>query len=68
MRLHETIRDDDFKGNPAHYVATLVCFVTPEFYADKILWCDSNETYSAVLSRGNICFSSIFQIEIWNFC
>ena len=60
MRLHETIRDAHFKGNPARYVATLVCFVTPEFCADKILRCDSNETYSAVLSHGNICFSSIF--------
>lgn len=63
MRLHETIRDDDFKGNPAHYVATLVCFVTSEFCVDKILWCDSNETYSAVLSRGNICFSPFSKLK-----
>ena len=44
---------------------------------DKILWCDhSNETSSAVLSHGNICFSIfyktnldfIFNFNHWNSC
>ena len=33
--------------------------------AEEILWCDySNESSSAVLSRGTICFSKFFQNEI----
>ena len=36
---------------------------------DEILWCDrSNETSSAVLSHGKICFSNISQNKIWDFC
>ena len=35
---------------------------------DEILWCDhSNETFSAVLSRGTIFFFNISQNEIWDF-
>ena len=61
--LHETIRNDDFKAwATQHIVATLVSFVTSEFCVDKILWCDSNETYSAELSHGNICFSPFSKV------
>ena len=44
-------------------MATLVSFVTSDFFVDEILWCDSNETYSAVLSRGNICFSPFSKLK-----
>ena len=34
----------------------------------EILWCDhSNETSSAVLLHGTICFFIILQNEIWGF-
>ena len=35
---------------------------------DEILWCDhSNETSSAVLLHGTICFFNILQNKIWDF-
>ena len=35
---------------------------------DEILWCDhSNETSSAVLLRGTICFSICYKMKFGNF-
>ena len=44
------------------------CTVTLTFEsADEILWCDySNESSSAVLSRGTICFSKFYKMKFGN--
>ena len=35
---------------------------------DEILWCDhSNETSSAVLLHGTICFSVFHKMKMWDF-
>ena len=50
---------------PESIMETCSVVLTFEF-VDEILWCDhSNETSSAVLLNGTICFSMFYKMKFW---